>query len=291
MKRKRTHSHLETLSSHQKGNSVLWFLTGAIALVSVAALVVYILYEHKTQREYSDIAQSVAANNTTPAPSPFDLTDNIVQAESADDADPLPTATPAPVRIPVDFSYYRSINSDVIGWISVEGTEIDYLVLFDANNYYLNHTYTGKYSSSGSIFIQNYNRADFTDFNTVVYGHNMVSGSMFAQLHKFEDTDFFNEHSSIVIYTPSHKLTYLIFAAYRTDNLHIMANNDFSTPESRTAYIESIYQHTTNAHFDYGVPVTESDRIITLSTCINNYMYRYVVQGLLISDEEGYYME
>ena len=283
MKRNRTHSHLGAKSSPQNGNGVLWFLTGAIAIVCVAALVVYILYERKVQQEYADIAQSVAVGGTTPAPVPFEVVDGTGdQQQSADDAAPDTTATPAPVQ---------AINSDVIGWVSVEGTEIDYLVMYDTDDYYLNHTYAGKYSSSGSIFIQNYNHPDFSDFNTVVYGHNMVSGSMFAQLHKFEDTDFFNQHSTIVIYTPTHKLTYLIFAAYRTDNLHILANNDFSTPESRTAYIESIYQHTANAHFDYGVPVTESDRIITLSTCINNYLYRYVVQGVCISDEYGYFME
>lgn len=110
---------------------------------------------------------------------------------------------------------------------------------------------------------------------------------MFAQLHDFESQSFFDEHKDIVVYTPERKLTYRIFAAYRTDNLNIIVNNDFSTPALRESYIEKIYTHEVKSIFDPDTTVTSEDRIITLSTCIANHAYRYLVQEVLISDEEG----
>ena len=153
--------------------------------------------------------------------------------------------------------------------------------------YYLKHNYVGTATDYGSIFVLSENADDFVDFNTLVYGHNMLDGQMFAQLHKFREKSFFDEHGQILIYTPDRKLTYQVFAAYRTDNLNIIVNNDFSTEELREAYIERIYTHTDYAFFKPEYPVTASDRIVTLSTCIANPDYRYVVQGVLVSDEPG----
>lgn len=200
--------------------------------------------------------------------------------------------SPEPVEIPVDFDFLSSENPDIIGWIQVEGTPIDYPILYDTtfNNYYLNRNYKGSYVGGGSIFMLGENTSDFTDFNTVVYGHNMLDGSMFAKLHQFRKKDFFDSHSQILIYTPDRKLTYQVFAAYRRDNLNIIANNDFTTEELRQQYIASIYEHTAVANFKETYEVTASDRILTLSTCIGNPAYRYVVQGVLVSEEPGVYI-
>ena len=112
---------------------------------------------------------------------------------------------------------------------------------------------------------------------------------MFAQLHEFRKKECFDSHGTITIYTPDRKLTYQVFAAYRTDSLNIIDNNDFSTEEFRAEYIDSIYAHDAVANFKPEYQVTPSDRIITLSTCINNAAFRYVVQGVLVSDEYGVY--
>lgn len=196
---------------------------------------------------------------------------------------------PDPVEIPIDFNFLREENEDIIGWIQVEGTTIDYPILYDTtyNMYYLNHNYKGTYTGYGSIFMLEDNASDFTDFNTVVYGHNMLDGSMFAQLHQFRKKDFFDSHGQILVYTPNRKLTYQVFASYRTDNLNIIVNNDFSTEELRTEYIGRIYEHNAVANFNQEYSVTADDRILTLSTCIGNPAYRYVVQGILVSDEPG----
>ena len=200
-----------------------------------------------------------------------------------------PSEEPVLAQIPIDFDYLGTVNEDIMGWIEVEGTDIDYPILYDAtrNRYYLNHSYTKAYTPYGSVFVLSDNARDYSDFNTVVYGHNMLDGSMFAPLHRFEDEKFFAENHMIVVYTEDRVLCYRIFAAYMTDNLDLLKNYDYSTPEARQAYIDRIYTHETRALFDREVPVTPDDRILTLSTCIVNAAYRYLVQGVLVTEEAG----
>ena len=208
---------------------------------------------------------------------------------SREEKDITDSSVPDSVEIPVDFDFLLGENQDIIGWIMVEGTDIDYPILYDTtfNQYYLSHNYKGTNAGGGSIIVLPDNADDFSDFNTVVYGHNLLDGSMFAQLHQFRKKDFFDNHGQIVVYTPDRKLTYQVFAAYRRDKLNIIVNNDFSMEELRTEYISSIYEETAVANFNSEYQVTASDRILTLSTCIGNPAYRYVVQGVLISDEPG----
>lgn len=253
--------------------SIISFLIVLIALLAIGVL----LFSYKQSRDdYAQLAQEARTEATTMQTAITETTEQ-----------PLPTVPLA--EIPINFDYLKEQNEDIIGWITVDGTIIDYPILYDTsfNLYYLKHNYVGTTTDYGSIFVLSENADDFSDFNTLVYGHNMPDGQMFAQLHKFRDSSFFEEHGEIIIYTPDRKLTYQVFAAYRTDNLNIIVNNDFSTEELQEAYIERIYTHTDLALFKPEYPVTASDRIVTLSTCIGNPDFRYVVQGVLVSDELG----
>lgn len=287
MKKQPTHRHVKkrTTTSH---SCPCWLLPalGVLLVFIVTGVLLYFLQQNAPPDTSEPAHVSAAFSTPTPEPTPEPASE-----EPSEEPDATPEPTPEPAAIPIDFSYYRTSNSDVFGWIEVDGTDISYPVLYDAtnNNYYLDHTWLGEYTLDGSIFVQNYNTKGFTDFNTVLYGHNMNSGAMFAQLHRFKDESFFEENRHIIIYTPDSKLTYEIFAAYRTDDLHILANFDMSTADSRTAYIDRIYTHTTNAVFDGDITVTESDNIITLSTCIGISSNRYLVQGILILEEPGVY--
>ena len=253
--------------------SIVSFLIVLIALLAIGVL----LFSYKQSRDdYAQLAQEARSKATTMQTAITETTEQT-----------LPTVPLA--EIPINFDYLKEQNEDIIGWITVDGTIIDYPILYDTsfNLYYLKHNYVGTTTDYGSIFVLSENADDFSDFNTLVYGHNMPDGQMFAQLHKFRDSSFFEEHGEIIIYTPDRKLTYQVFAAYRTDNLNIIVNNDFSTEELQEAYIERIYTHTDLALFKPEYPVTASDRIVTLSTCIGNPDFRYVVQGVLVSDELG----
>ena len=270
------------MKNQKKVYLIISIVSLVIVLVALIALGI-LLYSYKQARDtYNELALQ-AKTSASSGDRDVVLSDDEADAEAAEIIDP--------VDIPVDFEFLKGENQDIIGWIQVDGTQIDYPVLYDTtyNRYYLRHNFKGTNTAYGSIFILGENADDFTDFNTVVYGHNMLDRSMFAQLHQFRKQEFFDSHGQIIIYTPDRKLTYQVFAAYRTDNLNIILNNDFSTEELRTEYIEGIYAQESLANFKPEYEVTASDRIVTLSTCIGNPAFRYVVQGVLVSDEYGVY--
>lgn len=193
--------------------------------------------------------------------------------------------------IPVKFDELQSVNPDVYAWITVPGTEIDYPILQHAsdNSYYLMHNIDGSYGYPGCIYTEKLNSKDFTDNNTVIYGHNMKNGSMFAQLHKFEDPDFFQENREVLIYLPDEILHYTIFAAHIYDDRHLLYSFDFSDAEVYEKYLQSIFDiRDMSANIDKEMAVTKDDQIITLVTCIgsqpNN---RLLVQAVLTDREPG----
>lgn len=115
----------------------------------------------------------------------------------------------------IDWNNLKSINEDIIGWIEIEGTDINYPILKDNDNlYYLKHNYLKKYNSNGSIFTLDIN--PFEDCETLLYGHNMKNGTMFSILGKYLDKDFLLSHQKIKIYTPNKNYEGVIFSAYST---------------------------------------------------------------------------
>ena len=193
--------------------------------------------------------------------------------------------------IPVKFEELQAVNPDVYAWITVPGTDIDYPILQHAsdNTYYLMHNIDGSYGYPGCIYTENMNSKDFTDNNTVIYGHNMKNGSMFAQLHKYEDPDFFDANREVLIYLPDEVLHYTIFAAHIYDDRHLLYSFDFADPEVYQKYLDSIFSiRDMSANIDKDITVTTDDQIITLVTCIgsqpNN---RLLVQAVLTDREPG----
>lgn len=193
--------------------------------------------------------------------------------------------------IPVKFEELQAVNPDVYAWITVPGTDIDYPILQHAsdNSYYLMHNIDGSYGYPGCIYTENMNSKDFTDNNTVIYGHNMKNGSMFAQLHKYEDPDFFDANREVLIYLPDEVLHYIIFAAHIYDDRHLLYSFDFADPEVYQKYLDSIFStRDMSANIDKDITVTTDDQIITLVTCIgsqpNN---RLLVQAVLTDRKPG----
>lgn len=194
------------------------------------------------------------------------------------------------VEIPIDFAALQQQNPDVYAWIQVPGTEVDYPILQSSNDntYYLNHTIDGEEKKEGAIFTENYNTKTFEDPNTVIYGHDMKNGSMFQSIHKYMDRSFFDNNRDIVIYMPDQILHYKIFAAYLTDNKHLLMNYNFWSKDEYQQYLNSIFSmRDMNAFIDTSTEVTTEDKIITLSTCYAGIStQRYLVQAVLVSIEK-----
>ena len=194
------------------------------------------------------------------------------------------------IKLIMDFEELESINPDIYAWITIPGTKVDYPILRcqDDENFYLTHDVQKNESSYGAIYTQSYNKDDFSDFNTVLYGHNMRNGSMFGDLDKYRKADFFNKNQDIYIYQPNRTLQYRIFAAYVFDDTHIMLDYNFDIMAQRVEYVDSIYSGEFKGNILKEPKVFASDKIITLSTCLNNIDdQRFIVQGVLVADSSN----
>lgn len=224
--------------------------------------------------------------------------DNGEGAEGADSAgeetpDPAASADPSAYGITgrtVDIAALQEeVNRDIYAWVTVPGTVIDYPVLQhpEEMDYYLEYNLDGTKGRPGCIYTQRMNAKDWTDPNTVLYGHNMRAGTMFADLHKFEDRDFFDENRYIHIYTEDGRiLVYEIFAAYAAGNEHLLLTYPVYTEEGFQSYLDGIFTYTgKGCNFLEDMELTAEDKIITLSTCVYGQSdRRYLVQGVLAAE-------
>lgn len=173
----------------------------------------------------------------------------------------------------IDFAGLQELNEDVYAWIYIPGTEIEYPILQHETDdtYYLNYNIDGSYGYPGCIYTEKLNGKDFQDPNTVIYGHNMNNGTMFAGLHAYLDQEFFEENTTIYIYTPEETIVYEVFAAYIYDDRHLLYSFDFTDEQVYSDYLDEIFsRRDMQTNLNTEVEVTTESCIITLSTCISN---------------------
>ncbi|MFG6332282.1 MAG: class B sortase [Lachnospiraceae bacterium] len=188
----------------------------------------------------------------------------------------------APIR--VDFPSLYAENPDTAGWIYCEGTPIDYVVMQAADNdYYLRRSYDGTHSTAGTIFIDAENRAGFADCNTIVYGHNMRNGSMFAVLSEWASQEFYEEHPVLWLLTPKQDYQIRLLAGCTTS-----AYSDIYTiyQEPGEAFDNYVKELLSLSDFQSDAEAEEGGHYVLLSTC--SYAFdnaRYVLLGLLVPAE------
>lgn len=190
---------------------------------------------------------------------------------------------------PIDFPTLQAETPDACAWIRIPDTVIDYPVMQSGpetdEDFYLDHDRNGKPKKAGSIYIQKLNSKDFTDRNTLIYGHNMLNGTMFAQLKKYRNREFFDTHRDIYVYTPGHILHYKVLSAFVYDDRHILNSFNFYNDDDYIKFLTDCLDPTSLARqVCDDIEVSTTDKIITLSTCTNNDTERYLVVGVLQSD-------
>ena len=217
--------------------------------------------------------------------------DSAGSSGSSGDADEDAKSHKLDVDIPekdIDWKELQKENADIYAWIYIPGTQVDYPVLQHPKDdtYYLNHCVDGKEGYPGCIYTESINKKDFSDRNTVLYGHNMKSGSMFGSLRSYRDSTFFDENKYCFVYLPNGKvLAYQLFGAYEWENTHIIDQYRFQTDAQLQEYLDEVFAlRDMNAHFAENVEVTGKDHILTLSTCVTGTSKRYIVQFVLLND-------
>ncbi len=197
----------------------------------------------------------------------------------------------AEVEVPeknLDWEALWAENGDIYAWIYIPGTSVDYPILQHPEDdaYYLDHNLDGSQGYPGCIYTESLNTKEFTDQNTVIYGHDMNDGTMFHTLHDYEDQAFFEANRYAFIYTPEKVFVYDIFAAYESGNEHILYTYGFAGEEGFQEYLDMIFRsRDAGANFRDGVKVDAGNCIITLSTCLDTKPdNRYLVQGVLVKE-------
>ncbi|WP_338587236.1 class B sortase [Clostridium baratii] len=156
------------------------------------------------------------------------------------------------------------INEDYKMWIEVPNTNINYpVVQGQDNDFYLSHDFNKKESSSGAIYID-YKNNIYKDKNIIIYGHNMKNKSMFQNLMKFKDEDFWKENNKIILTIDGKTYEYEIFSSYISNAKDIDLKTNFENDDEYLKYIDDIKKRSI---FHRDMNIKSNDRIITLSTC------------------------
>ena len=173
------------------------------------------------------------------------------------------------------------MNKEVVGWIRFDNPDkISYpIVKGTDNDKYLKTTVEGKRNAAGSIFMDANNAADFTDKNTFIYGHNMKNGSMFGQLRKYKNADFYKENPYFYIYTPDgQEVKYQVYAVCIVEDTSDSYNKFYADEDEYVKYLQYIKSL---SRYDTGVEASADSQLVSLSTCTNvTETQRLIVHGV-----------
>ncbi|MCL2674549.1 MAG: class B sortase [Defluviitaleaceae bacterium] len=259
----------------RKRNPIL--AIAVIATIGFSAAFAYNVYLHvsyfldaRTTREDAAAMQDLFASrieliHTAPA----------VSDDPEEDAEPFDS--------PIFAARELTDNDDIIAYIHIEGTNISNVVLQDGDNlFYLHHDMHRQRNANGSLFLDFKNSPDFTDRNSIVYGHNMNNGTMFHNLRYFMNADYFNANRYITVFTETEMLTYQIFAALSTRTTFEYIQIEFYDDDDFLELVSEIKQRSVH---NSNITVGADDRIIILSTCTNTADdMRFVVAGVLLTE-------
>ena len=239
------------------GNKILIIVLALVLLAGAGGGVGFYLYN--SEQKSKAAAEDAKKADPDKAQEQYDKMKSTVSVDADD-----------PMLRKIDFTAAQAENPDVYAWIWIPGTNVDYPILRSESEddaYYLNHTIDGLEGLPGTIYTEKYNAKDFTDPVTVIYGHNMKNGSMFADLHKYEDRSFFDANPYIYIYLPNRTLKYHIFSATPFDDRYILGSYNFSSKIDFEEYLDEL-RSTINGNVNMDVMVLPQTGILTLSTCI-----------------------
>ena len=225
----------------------------------------------KGEKEYERLSQYVSIPETTETAKK----ETLPAGENTEEE----TKNPAEIWPVVDFTALQLINSDVVGWIYIPGTNVNYPIVQGMDNdQYLYHLISGEYNSSGSIFLDAGASALFLSRNNPIYGHNMKNGSMFADVLGYNNQAFYEEHPVAYLLTPEKNYKVKIFSAYTTDAWADSWQMSFTD----SAYAEWLDRLLRQSYITTDVAPSVADCVLTFSTCTyETDDARFLVHGIL----------
>lgn len=252
-------------------------------LVAVLGASTYFIIEHyKEANKQAELYDDLA-----------DLVEAAVQTDSATEPTEQIPYSEEKMLLPELAGLYQQ-NGDLVGWISIADTNINYPVMQSVNepNFYLKHGFDKEYSDYGCPYVQEDCDVQKPSDNLVIYGHHMSNGSMFAHLEKYKDEGFWSEHRMITFNTLTDKQEYEIVAVFRTvvytDSPEAFKFYRFIDAESANEFDDFIAKSKELSFYDTGVTAEYGDKLITLSTCeYSRNNSRLVVLAKRITEDGG----
>ncbi len=256
-----------------------------ISLFLISSLVFYVFYSNynsmqKVEEIQKDIEDTIAKTEENDEEPEIVIPEN---EEIPQEDNKKPTQS---LKLSNDMATLLSMNSDTVGWLKVNNTNVDYpVVQANDNDFYLKKNFKKQKDNSGWIFMDY--RADATNLsqNNIIFGHNMYySKVMFGTLYKTKQANWYkNEENQIIEFdTLYQKLKWKIFSIYVIPNTNDYLIASFSSKEKFQDFINLI---TDRSIYTFNTPVSTDDKILTLSTCSNNGRNRLVIHAVLLSDE------
>lgn len=270
--------------NNAKNNKIIVLALGCIAVLLLILLLMLVLLIPKSQEEAPETSAPTTAPTvvtTVPTEEP---------TEETTEATTVPEET-EPQMIPEMAEYYNE-NSDFVGWMTIEGTKVDYPVMHspDDPEKYLRLNFEEEFSVSGLPFLDANCSIDPDSDNLLIYGHNMANGTMFNSLLNYGTKTYWEQHPTIKFTTLYEERTYEIIAAFY-DRIRYTYEEGFRfyrfiDAEDEAAFNEAITYYKENAVYDTGVTAEYGDKLMTLITCAYHHEYgRFVVVAKDITDD------
>lgn len=218
-----------------------------IFILSICAIIYYFYNANKDKNKYQDVLNNI---NIDEEQVTEERTERMLQVEEL-----------------------KKENQDIVGWIEIEGTNINFPVLQGTDNqYYMEHTYTKEYSKGGSIFLDKSYDWNIPSTNLLLYGHNNKNGTMFQNLLKYKDESFYKEHPTIRFTTINDDCQYEIISAflsrvYYQDETDVFRYYYFVNADNETEYNSYIEESKKASLYNTGITAEYGDQLLTLSTC------------------------
>ena len=232
--------------------------------------------------QYKESADTYAGLSEYVTPAETDGENGTVEAPEETGASSISLPT-------VDFESLLAQGPDVKAWLELPGTVIQYPVAQgEDNSYYLKHLYDGTANKVGCLFIDYENAEDFSDNNTIIYGHNMRDGSMFSTLVEYKAQAYYDEHPEMYLVTPEGGYVVEVFSAFVASPEESGSETspwalEWKDSGAYTTWLSAMQERSV---IETGVSVTSSDKVLTLSTCTNGGADRFIVMGRLVAVTE-----
>lgn len=269
-----------------KARKIMVLILLAVFLVSSIIALRQMSTLQADAQTYESLSQTLPAVAPTEPPvetvnsAPLPKTDNEPVIPQQRSSIPVIFDEQTAVLQALDLEALQAVNSEVLGWILIGGTDISYpLLQHEDNSHYLTHSWDNQQNRLGSIFLECQSSPDLTDFHTLIYGHNMENGTMLSDLKLFADPEYLQAHPHIYIATGSGVYRYEIFSFYEAAITDVTYQIGFGDDDQKRIFLEHCVS---SSLIETHISPDIHDRIITLSTCTNyNRNTRFVLQARL----------